>query len=188
MHRVCPCISHGAHDSDGSLSAWKLYSMIVNILSHVGILATASCVECWLLLHLSKSSCCCCACRPASQCGNWSPLYWLQRPGHFRRQQPAQVRAAHQRQSESGRLVPRPQRASPTPSCYDVSHSIRHSMFTGAVLCQSIGLAGLAAVKDFCWFHKQKSDRVFLMCLLCKLLRLERGASTVVVCTCPHAC
>ncbi len=77
MYRVCPCISGGAHDIDSSLSAYKLYSTIANILSHAGIIATVSCLEQWLLLR-SKSSCCCCSCRPASQRGNCSPLHWLQ--------------------------------------------------------------------------------------------------------------
>lgn len=33
-------------------------------------------------------------------------------------------------------------------------------MFIRAVLCHNIGLVCLEAVQEFCWFQKQKSDRL----------------------------
>lgn len=67
---------------------------------------------------------------------------------------------ADQRQSQSTRLIPRPQGASSTPDGFHASHSIRYSMFTRSVLCHDIGWVCLEAIKGFCWFQRQKSDHV----------------------------
>ena len=145
-----------------------------------------SCLERWLLLCPSLFLLLLFCCRPPSQRGNCSPLHWLQCPGHSRWQQPAQVRAAHQRQSQPRRLIPRPQGTSAESNCSHSFHSIRHSMFICAILCHGIGLICLEAVKGLCRSPKQQSDHVSSSAearLLYTLLQTSScGASTVVAC------